>query len=318
MRDNREQYRRKAMKTLLLLITTFGLPLAAFAQAAGQDVTLTGTLRGGRIAIGGETTGWTLEYRDSSGEHSIEVELPRELLTRARSGATVRVTGSFATRNYVERGAVRILRASRLEEVSASAPPPARSSAPKNTAARLPQITRDELNPQQRALADEILKVSSVGLGGPYNALLRSPELGKRMFALLDYLRFNTSVPRRLNEFAILIQARLWTSQVEWLAHYPIALREGVAESTLGDLKAGRRPASMKADEAAVYDLCMEVSTTHKVADATYARAARVLNEQQLVDLLTLSGTYATLAMMMNGFEQELPPGIKAPLEPLR
>ena len=72
------------MKTLLLLFTTFSLPLAAFAQAAGQDVTLTGTLRGGRIAIGGETTGWTLEYRDSSGEHSIEVELPRELLTRAR------------------------------------------------------------------------------------------------------------------------------------------------------------------------------------------------------------------------------------------
>ena len=306
------------MKTLLLLITTFGLPLVAFAQAAGQDVTLTGTLRGGRIAIGGETTGWTLEYRDSSGEHSIEVELPRELLTRARSGATVRVTGSIATRNYVERGAVRILRASRLDEVSAGAPPPVRSSAPKNTAARLPQITREELNPQQRALADEILKVSSVGLGGPYNALLRSPELGTRIFALLDYLRFNTSVPRRLNEFAILIQARLWTSQVEWLAHYPIALREGVAESTLVDLKAGRRPASMKADEAAVYDLCMEVSTTHKVADATYARAARVLNEQQLVDLLTLSGTYATLAMVMSGFEQELPPGTKAPLEPLR
>ena len=306
------------MKTLLLLFTTFGLPLAAFAQAAGQDVTLTGTLRGGRIAIGGETTGWTLEYRDSSGEHSIEVELPREMLARARSGATVRVTGSFATRNYVERGAVRILRASRLDEVSAGAPPSARGPAPKNTAARLPQITRDELNPQQRALADEILKVSSVGLGGPYNALLRSPELGTRMFALLDYLRFNTSVPRRLNEFAILIQARLWTSQVEWLAHYPIALREGVAESTLVDLKAGRRPASMKADEAAVYDLCMEVSTTHKVADATYARAARVLNEQQLVDLLTLSGTYATLAVVMNGFEQELPPGTRAPLEPLR
>ena len=305
------------MKTLLLLLITFGLPLTAFAQAASQDVTLTGTLRGGRIAIGGETTGWALEYRDSSGEHSVEVELPRELMARARSGATVRVTGSFATRDYVERGAVRVLRVTRLDEVTASAPPPARGSAPK-TAARLPQITRDELNPQQRALADDIVKVSSVGLGGPYNALLRSPELGRRMFALLDYLRFNTSVPRRLNEFASLVQARLWTSQVEWLAHYPIALREGIAEATLADLKAGRRPASMKSDEAAVYDLCMEVSTTHKVAEATYARAARVLNEQQLVDLLTLSGTYATLAMVMNGFEQELPPGTSPPLQPLR
>ena len=306
------------MKILLLLLTTFGLPVTVFAQTACQDVTLTGTLRGGRIAIGGETTGWTLEYRDPSGEHSIEVELPRELMARARSDAMVRVTGSFATRNYVERGAVRIFRVSRLDEVSAVTPPPPRGSTPKNTAARLPQITRQELNPQQRPLADDILKVSSVGLGGPYNALLRSPELGKRMFAMLDYLRFNTSVPRRLNEFAILIQARLWTSQVEWLAHYPIALKEGVAEATLADLKAGRRPASMKPDEAAVYDLCTEISTTRKVSDATYARAARVLNEQQLVDLLTLSGTYATLAMVMNGFEQELPPGTQAPLQPLR
>jgi 4-carboxymuconolactone decarboxylase len=95
-------------------------------------------------------------------------------------------------------------------------------------------------------------------------------------------------------------------------------LKEGVAESTLTDLKAGRRPASMKADEAVVYDLCMEISTTHKVADATFARATRVLNEQQLVDLLTLSGTYATLAMVMNGFEQELPPSTEQPLQPLR
>jgi 4-carboxymuconolactone decarboxylase len=74
----------------------------------------------------------------------------------------------------------------------------------------------------------------------------------------------------------------------------------------------------MKADEAAVYDLTMEISTTHAVRDATYARAAQVLNEQQLVDLLTLSGTYATLATVMNAFEQELPPGTTAPLQPLR
>ena len=57
------------------------------------------------------------------------------------------------------------------------------------------------------------------------------------MFELLDYLRFNTSVPRRLNEFAILIQARLWTSQVEWLAHYPLAIKEGISEATASDLK---------------------------------------------------------------------------------
>jgi len=311
------------MKTLLLFVITSGVASLAFAQA--QEITLTGTLQGGRIAIGGESTGWALEYRDDTGRHSVEVELPRELMSRARSGATVRVTGTFGTRQYVERGSVRTFRVSRLEDVSTAATPAAPPASPATSpaspatspAGRLPQLTIDQLNAQQKALADEILKVSSVGLGGPYNALLRSPELGKRMFALLDYLRFNTSVPRRLNEFAILIQARLWTSQVEWLAHYPIAVREGLSEATAADLKAGRRPASMKPDEAAVYDLCMELSTTHTVSDGTYRRAAQVLNEQQLVDLLTLSGTYMTVAMLMNGFQQGVPPGTTPPLPPL-
>ncbi len=313
IRGDRAQYRQKHMKTLLLLLIWTGIAPVAFAQTSDQrEVTLTGTLQGGRIAIGGETTGWTLEYRDASGPHSVEVELPRDLMTRATSGAQVRLTGTFTTRQYVERGAVRIFRVARLEEARAEA-----SAAPAAGPGRLPQLKVEQLNAQQKALADEILKVSSVGLGGPYNALLRSPELGKRMFALLDYLRFNTSVPRRLNEFAILIQARLWTSQVEWLAHYPLALKEGVAESTLADLKAGRRPASMKADEAAVYDLCMDVSTTHTVSDATYRRAAQFLNEQQLVDLLTLSGTYTTLAMTMNAFAQGVPEGVTPPLQPL-
>lgn len=292
------------MKILLLHLIALGVGSSAFAQAGqAQEVTLSGTLQGGRIAIGGETTGWTLEYRDSAGQHSIEVELPRDLMARVTSGATVRLTGTYATRQYVERGAVRIFRVTRIEDLAADA--------------RLPQLTLDQLTAQQRALADEILKVSSVGLGGPYNALLRSPELGARMFALLDYLRFNTSVPRRLNEFAILIQARLWTSQVEWLAHYPLAIKEGITDATAADLKAGRRPTSMKPDEAAVYDLCMEISTTHKVSDATYRRAAQFLNPQQMVDLLTLSGTYTTLAMMMNAVDQGVPPGTTPPLPPL-
>ena len=255
--------------------------------------------------IGGESTGWALEYRDAAGQHSIEVELPGALMPRARSGAMVRLTGTYVTREYVERGSVRILRVTRLEDTSTAA------------TARLPQLSLEQLDAPQRALADKILKVSSVGLGGPYNALLRSPELGTRMFALLDYLRFNTSVPRRLNEFAILIQARLWTSQVEWLAHYPLAIKEGISEATASDLKSGRRPASMKPDEAAVYDLCMEISTTHKVSDATYRRAAQVLNEQQMVDLLTLTGTYTTLAMTMNALQQGVPPGTTPPLQPL-
>lgn len=184
-------------------------------------------------------------------------------------------------------------------------------------AKRFPQLSLEDLNAQQRPLGEEILKVSSVGLGGPYNPLLRSPLLGDRMFKLLDYLRFNTSVDRRLNEFAILIQARLWTSQVEWYAHYPIALKAGLAQSVADDLKAGKRPSGMTPDEALVYDFCMELSTTHQVSDATFARAKAMFTDQQIVDLITVSGTYVTIAMLLNAAEEPVPAGKEAPLQPI-
>jgi 4-carboxymuconolactone decarboxylase len=181
---------------------------------------------------------------------------------------------------------------------------------------RFPQLTVEQLSEQQRPLAEEILKVSSVGLGGPYNPLLRSPVLGDRLFKLLDYLRFNTSLDRRLNEFAILIQARLWTSQVEWYAHHPLALKAGLAESVAADLKAGRRPAAMQADEAVVYDFCMELSTNHRISDATWTRAKATFTEQQIVDLIAVSGTYVTVAMLLNA-AAEPAPGATQPLAPL-
>src|SRR6202045_3213101 len=135
---------------------------------------------------------------------------------------------------------------------------------------RFPLLKLEKLNDQQRPFADEILKVSSIGISGPYKMMLRSPVMGERMFAMLDYLRFNTSVPRRLNEFAILIEARLWTSQLEWTAHYPLALKAGLAQSVADDLKVGKRPASMQSDEAAVYDILMELASDHVVSDATF------------------------------------------------
>jgi 4-carboxymuconolactone decarboxylase len=182
---------------------------------------------------------------------------------------------------------------------------------------RFPQLQIERLTDQQRPFADEILKVSSIGISGPYNMLLRSPDMGQRVFRLLDYLRFNTSVPRRLNEFAILIQARLWTSQVEWTAHYPLALKAGLSEAVANDLKEGKRPAAMQPDEAAVYDLCMDISKNHVVSDATFKKAREFFTDQQIVDLLTVSGTYITLAMLSNTAEDPTPGGKTPPLQPL-
>ena len=129
--------------------------------------------------------------------------------------------------------------------------------------------------------------------------MLRSPEFAERMKRLLDYLRFNTSVPTRLNEFAILIQGNLWKSQVEWSAHYSMALKAGLSKEVADDLKNGIRPRNMQPDEAVVYDLLSEMNTKHEISDSTFAQAKKILGEQQLVDIVAVSGTYVTVAMLL-------------------
>jgi 4-carboxymuconolactone decarboxylase len=182
---------------------------------------------------------------------------------------------------------------------------------------RFPQLTPERLDAEQQRVAAEILKVSSGGLGGPYNFLLRSPVLADRVLKLADYLRFNTSVPRRLNEMAILIQARLWTAQYEWWAHHPLALKAGLAPAIAEALKVGRRPEGMQPDEAAVYDFCVELSKRQAVSDATFERARTLLGEQQVVDLVALTGFYAQVSMILNVAEAGIPGGGAPPLAPM-
>ena len=132
---------------------------------------------------------------------------------------------------------------------------------------RFPQLTMDQLDAAQKPLGEQVMKVSSIGINGPYNSMLRSPVLGQRLFDLFHYLRWETSVPHKLNEFAIIIIARQWRSQVEWFAHAPLAQKAGLSSEIIAELKANRRPSGMAEDEAVVYDFVTELTTTRKVSD---------------------------------------------------
>lgn len=182
---------------------------------------------------------------------------------------------------------------------------------------RLTQISYDALPDAVKPLADDILKVSSAALGGPYNALLRSPEMARRCFDHLDYLRFRTSVNKRLNEFAILIQARISNAQYEWWAHEIIARKAGLSEAVMKDLRECKRPTSMQDDERLVYDYCIQLSLNHRVPDALWQEAVDTMGEQAVIDLTVLSGTYVMVSMLLNATQVGIPGGGELPLEVL-
>src|ERR1700722_18007370 len=129
----------------------------------------------------------------------------------------------------------------------------AQATARSEDAPRFPQPAMEQLNPEQQAVAAEVLKQSSAGLGGPYGMLIKSPELLKRYLAMTEYLRQKTSLPHRLNEMAILLEARLWDAQYEWWAHEPLARKAGVPDAVIEDIRAGKRPTAMQPDEAIVF-----------------------------------------------------------------
>jgi 4-carboxymuconolactone decarboxylase len=188
--------------------------------------------------------------------------------------------------------------------------PPATGKEP-----RFPQLTMDQLSEAQKPLGEQVMKISSVGIGGPYNPLMRSPVLGQRLFDLFHYLRWETSVPTKLNEFAIIIIGRQWRSQVEWFAHAPLAAKAGLSNDIIAEVKEGKRPSKMAEDETVVYDFVTELTTRQKVSDETYARAKKIFSDQQIVDLTGVAGNYVMVAMMLAMAEQTVPPDKEPPFK---
>jgi 4-carboxymuconolactone decarboxylase len=179
---------------------------------------------------------------------------------------------------------------------------------------RFPKISMEQLNPEQQAVAAEVLKQSSAGLGGPYGMLIKSPELLKRYLLMTEYLRQKTSLPHRLNEMAILLEARLWDAQYEWWAHEPLARKAGVPDAIIEDIRAGRRPAAMQPDEAVVYDVVTEILNKRQLSDETFARAKQILGEQQVVDLVAVTGFYVMVSAVVIAGRIEIPNGGAPPM----
>ena len=178
---------------------------------------------------------------------------------------------------------------------------------------RLPMIPEDKLTEAQRRAVKAVTAGKRAGVRGPFPALLRSPELCEKAAVLGEMMRFNTSLPPRLSEMAILITAYNWKAQYEWYAHAPMAQKGGLADDIIEAIRVGKRPASMKADETVVYDICTELHTTKRVSDATYKKGVDTFGENGLVEILGISGYYVLVSMVLNTAQVALPEGVKNP-----
>ena len=156
------------------------------------------------------------------------------------------------------------------------------------------------MNAGQKKMIDNLLAGPRGGAEGPFNVLLRSPEMGDLAGTFGAATRFNTSMPRKLNEMAIILVGRHWTSQFEWAAHHRAALQAGLSPAICDAIAEGKRPPSMAKDEEVVYNFVTELLNTTQMSDATFNATKAMFGERGIVDLVGVMGWYHTVSMLLN------------------
>ena len=182
---------------------------------------------------------------------------------------------------------------------------------------RFALLTEATMTPRQRESYQAIVSGPRQGARGPFNALLRSPEVADRVQKVGEYVRFQSTIPAALNEMAILITGRFWGAQYEFWAHSRLARTAGLGESVIDAIAAGRRPSPMSDDERAVYDFCTELFRDRAVSDSTFRAAAERFGEPGVIDLIAACGYYSMVSMVLNVDRHPLPAGERPPLKPL-
>jgi 4-carboxymuconolactone decarboxylase len=182
---------------------------------------------------------------------------------------------------------------------------------------RFTPLTWDTLTQGQEAMVKSVLDGKRGSMQGPYNVLLRSPELGDLAQKFGAQTRFNSSLPLALNELAILLVARYWTAQFVWWAHKTIAIEAGLERELIDAVAQRLAPNNMLSLDAktlAVYTFCNELLQSKKVSDETYAMLVAQVGERGAVDLMGTMSYYTLVSMCLNVDQYPLPEGAKAEL----
>jgi len=181
---------------------------------------------------------------------------------------------------------------------------------------RMSMIPADkQTDAQKKAVADYKALRGTDLTGPPWSVLLRVPDhIVPALQIRLHYLNKSVLAPK-LTEFAILSAARKWTNNWEWNAHSQAAAQAGLSADIIAALRDARRPDRMSEDEAIVYDFSLELQNNQSVSDATYAKAVGTFGEAGAVELATIQGYYAYLALVMNVARIGVQPGASPQLE---
>jgi 4-carboxymuconolactone decarboxylase len=171
------------------------------------------------------------------------------------------------------------------------------------------------LTPEQKIMVEHLFNGERHGAGGPFNVLLRAPELGDELQAYGAYIRYHPSLPRQITELVIMTAVRYWNTESEWNAHKTIALRAGLDPAIAAAIAEGVRPQHMQPDVEAAYNVVDELLTTHQLTDRAFRAAVDRFGEKGVVDMVGAMGYYGIVSFALNVDRYPLPKNVKPELK---
>jgi 4-carboxymuconolactone decarboxylase len=168
---------------------------------------------------------------------------------------------------------------------------------------RLKPLDTCLMTDRQKQVYDAIVSGPRGQVRGPLAVWLHRPELASKAQKLGQYCRYDSALPPRLSELAILTTARIWDAAFEWQAHVPHALAGGITPAVIASLESDETPQFDKADEAVVYAFSRELYMTRAVSDETFDRTIACLGADATVDLVGVLGYYALISMTIKAFD---------------
>jgi 4-carboxymuconolactone decarboxylase len=178
---------------------------------------------------------------------------------------------------------------------------------------RYREISPAEMNPAQKRVHDQIVAGKRGRFGGPFELLIRAPEICGLASQLGEHLRWGTSLPDRLSELAIITTARFRRAQYEWYAHAPLAEKAGVPSAAIEAIRTGGTPVFAAKDETLVHRICSEIFRTQRLSDDSFSEAIAGLGETGLVEVIAIIGYYTLIGNTLNLFQVGLPAGETLP-----
>lgn len=174
---------------------------------------------------------------------------------------------------------------------------------------RLPTPPKESLDANGQAVWDRIAAVRSPEMRGPFGVLMHIPELADRVAHLEDYFRFDAELPADERELVVLATTREARARYAWARHVVRGQEVGTRPEAIEALRIDASIDALTPREQLLISIVRELLRHRTLSQDLFKQASEELGTRQLIEIVTLTGHYHTVSLVLGAFDVPPPEG---------